>query len=59
MSTTGNVFRMVVEELELEDKISVVDSKNLSTGIGLMVLKAADMVKEGKGRTELRWLAEC
>ena len=50
---------MVVEELELEDKISVVDSKNLSTGIGLMVLKAADMVKEGKGRTELRWLAEC
>ena len=53
MSTTGNVFRMVVEELELEDKVSVIDSENLSTGIGLMVLKAADMVKEGKSRTEI------
>lgn len=53
MSTTGNVFRMIVEELELEDKVSVIDSENLSTGIGLMVLKAADMVKEGKSRTEI------
>ena len=53
MSTTGNVFRMVVEELGLEDKVSVIDSENLSTGIGLMVLKAADMVKEGKSRTEI------
>ena len=53
MSTTANVFRMVIEELELENKVSVIDSANLSTGIGLMVLKAADMVKEGKSRTEI------
>ena len=53
MSTTGNVFRMVVEDLELEDKVSVIDSENLSTGIGLLVLKAADMAKEGKNRTEI------
>lgn len=53
MSTTGNVFRMVVEELELEDKVSVIDSENLSTGIGLLVLKAADMAKEGKSRAEI------
>lgn len=53
MSTTGNVFRMVVEELELEDKVSVIDSENLSTGIGLMVLKAADMAKAGKSRVEI------
>ena len=53
MSTTGNVFRMVVEEMELEDKVSVIDSENLSTGIGLLVLKAADMVKKGKGRIEI------
>ena len=53
MSTTGNVFRMVVEDMELKDKVSVIDSENLSTGIGLMVLKAADMVKEGKSRTEI------
>lgn len=53
MSTTANVFRMVIEELELENKVSVIDSANLSTGIGLMVLKAADMVKEGKNRAEI------
>ena len=53
MSTTANVFRMVIEELELENKVSVIDSANLSTGIGLMVLKAADMVKEGKSRAEI------
>lgn len=53
MSTTNNVFRMVAEELELEDKVSVIDSENLSTGSGLLVLKAAAMVKEGKNRMEI------
>ena len=53
MSTTVNVFRMVAEELEVEDKVSVIDSENLSTGIGLLVLKAADMVNEGKNRAEI------
>ena len=53
MSTTVNVFRMVAEELELEDKASIIDSENLSTGIGLLVLKAAEMVREGKSRTEI------
>ena len=53
MSTTNNVFRMVAEELELEERVSVIDSENLSTGIGLMVLKAATMVQEGKSRAEI------
>lgn len=53
MSTTANVFRLVVEELELEDKVSVIDSGNLSTGISLMLLKAADMAKAGKSRAEI------
>lgn len=53
MSTTVNVFRMVVEELELENKVSVIDTENLSTGIGLILLKAASMVKEGKSRIEI------
>lgn len=53
MSTTNNVFRMVAEELELENKVSVIDSENLSTGSGLLVLKAAAMVKEGKNRMEI------
>lgn len=53
MSTTNNVFRMVAEELELEESVSVIDSENLSTGIGLMVLKAATMAQEGKSRSEI------
>ena len=52
-STTVNVFRMVAEELEVEDQVSVIDSENLSTGIGLMVIKAAAMVQEGKNRVEI------
>ena len=53
MSTTANVFRLVAEELELEDKVSVIDAGNLSTGTSLMILKAADMVKAGKTRAEI------
>ena len=53
MSTTVNVFRMVAEELEVEDRVSVIDSANLSTGTGLMVIKAAIMAKEGKTRVEI------
>lgn len=47
MSTTGNVMRMAAEELDLPDQIFVVDSANLSTGIGLLVIEAAIMAKEG------------
>ncbi len=53
MSTTANVFRLVAEELELEDKVSVIDAGNLSTGTSLMILKAADMAKAGKSRAEI------
>lgn len=53
MSTTGNVFRLVTEELEAEDKVSVIDSANLSTGIGLLVVEAAIMAAEGKPRAEI------
>lgn len=53
MSTTNNVFRMVAEDLELEDKVSVIDSENLSTGNGLLILRAATMAQEGKSRAEI------
>lgn len=53
MSTTGNVFRMAAEELGAEEKVYVVDSANLSTGIGLLVIEAAIMAKEGRGRGEI------
>ncbi len=53
MSTTGNVMRMAAEELNAADRISVVNSANLSTGIGLMVLEAAEMAKKGASRAEI------
>ena len=53
MSTTGNVMRMATEELEAEDRVSVIDSANLSTGIGLLVIEAAQMAKSGLSRREI------
>lgn len=53
MSTTGNVMRMAAEELGAEDKIHMIDSANLSTGIGLLVVDAAIMAKEGKTASEI------
>ncbi len=53
MSSTCSVMKMAAEELELEDKIHVVDSENLSAGIGLLILEAARMVEEGKPAKEI------
>ena len=53
MSTTGNVFRLSAEEIDANDKISVINSENLSTGIGHLVIEASIMAKEGKSRSEI------
>lgn len=53
MSTTVNVMRMAAEEIEMEDRIFVVDSENLSTGNGLLVIEAAVMAQEGKSASEI------
>ena len=53
MSTTVNVFNMVAEDLEATDRIHVVDSMNLSTGIGLLVVEAAEMAAEGYSAEEI------
>ena len=53
MSTTVNVMRMAAEELDAEDKIHIIDSENLSTGGGLLVVEAAIMAKEGKTANEI------
>ena len=53
MSTTVNVMRMAAEEMEIEDRVFVVDSENLSTGSGLLVLEAAIMAQEGKSAQEI------
>ena len=53
MSTSGNVIRMAAQELEGEELVHVIDSQNLSTGIGLLVIEAAIMAKEGKPAAQI------
>lgn len=53
MSASGNIMRMAAEQLEAESSIHVIDSQNLSTGIGLLVVEAAAMAKEGRTADEI------
>ncbi|MCI6019009.1 MAG: DegV family protein [Clostridiales bacterium] len=53
MSTTGNVIRLAAEALEAETLVTVIDSANLSTGIGLLIIEAAVMAQEGKSAGEI------
>lgn len=53
MSSTGSVMRMAAAELEAEDRVHVIDSANLSTGVGLLVLEAAEMAAQGMAATEI------
>ncbi len=53
MSSCASVMRMAARELELEDRVFVVDSANLSTGIGLQIIEAAVMAQQGMGAKEI------
>ena len=53
MSTTNNVFRLAVDELGVEQQVRIIDSANLSTGVGLQVIEAAILAKEGKKLDEI------
>lgn len=50
MSTTFNNARLAAEDM---DNIYVIDSRNLSTGIGLLVLHACDLADAGKSAKEI------
>lgn len=52
MSATCNVLRLAAQNLGF-DRLFVVDSKNLSTGIGLQVLRAAEMAKDGHSAEDI------
>jgi len=58
MSTTSNVMRLAVEELNASQHVQIIDSANLSTGIGLQVIEAAIMAKEGKSLAEITAVIE-
>lgn len=53
MSISGNVMRLAAGQLGAEDRIFVINSKNLSTGIGLLVIEAAIMAQEEKSAEEI------
>ncbi len=53
MSTSANVIRLAAEKLGGSQLVTVIDSSNLSTGIGLLVVEAAIMAQEGKDGKEI------
>lgn len=53
MSASGQVMRLAAKELHAEDRVHVVNSANLSTGISLLILTAADMIQEGRSVPEI------
>ena len=52
MSSTYNLASIYAEEGG-NGRMHVIDSANLSTGIGLLVIKAAEMAAAGKGASEI------
>jgi DegV family protein with EDD domain len=52
LSATYQAARLAAEEFD-EGQVWVLDSQNLSTGIGLLVLHAAEMAQSGKGAAEI------
>lgn len=52
MSTTCNVVRLIASDLDY-DRLHVIDSMSLSTGIGLQVLYAAQLARDGKSAQEI------
>lgn len=53
MSSCANVMRMEARELGAEDRVFVIDSRNLSTGIGLQIIEAAIMAERGNTAEEI------
>ncbi|MGI6020513.1 MAG: DegV family protein [Lachnospiraceae bacterium] len=53
MSSSGNVMKLVAEDMGVSEKVFVVNSKNLSTGIGHLVIEAAVMAINGSSASEI------
>lgn len=52
MSSTFNLASIYAED-NGNGHMHIIDSANLSTGIGLLVIKAAEMAEEGKGASDI------
>ena len=53
MSACYEYMRMAADETGADDRISIIDSANLSTGIGHLVIEAAIKASEGMARREI------
>ena len=48
MSSTVQTMNLAANQFDAEDKICVIDSENIATGIGLLIIEAASMITDGK-----------
>ncbi len=53
MSSSANIMRLAAMELGAGEKVHVIDSANLSTGIGLLVVEAAELAGKGLAAGEI------
>ncbi|MCR4596586.1 MAG: DegV family protein [Lachnospiraceae bacterium] len=53
MSASYEYLNMAADILDAADRVSVIDSANLSTGIGLLVIEAAEMAASGMSRADI------
>ncbi len=52
-SSTCQAARLAAEEIDYQDHTAVVDSRNLSTGIGLVIMEAVKLRDKGSGIKEI------
>ena len=52
-SSSANIMRLAAEELDAEDRVTVINSRNLSTGIGHLVIEAAIMAGRGMSADQI------
>lgn len=48
LSASCGAFRIAAENLDYGEHVEVIDSRNLCTGIGLLILKAVKLIEEGE-----------
>lgn len=53
MSASNSNAKLAAEDLGIAERVHVIDSANLSTGIGLLVIRAAELAAEGKSAAEI------
>jgi len=53
MSSCSNIMRLAAEDMNASSRIHIINSRNLSTGIGLLVVEATIMAKNGLSALEI------